>query len=54
LSLPGLTGNPLTSEFILTLKGNGFADMHLDVLALVLFMLVAMGLALYRFRKTLD
>ena len=36
------------------LKGNGFADMQVDVLALVIFMLVAMGLALFRFRRTLD
>jgi ABC-2 type transport system permease protein len=38
----------------ITLKGIGFADMQMDVLALVLFMLVAMGLALLRFRRTLD
>jgi ABC-2 type transport system permease protein len=38
----------------ITLKGNGFADMQIDVLALVLFMLIAMGLALFRFRRTLD
>ena len=38
----------------ITLKGIGFADMQADVLALVIFMLVAMGLALYRFRRTLD
>jgi ABC-2 type transport system permease protein len=38
----------------ITLKGIGFADMKVDVLALVIFMLVAMGLALFRFRKTLD
>jgi ABC-2 type transport system permease protein len=38
----------------ITLKGTGFADMHIDVLALVLFMAVAMGLALFRFRRTLD
>jgi ABC-2 type transport system permease protein len=38
----------------ITLKGIGFADMQIDVLALVVFMLVAMGLALYRFRRTLD
>jgi ABC-2 type transport system permease protein len=38
----------------ITLKGNGFADMHMDVLALVVFMVVAMGLALFRFRRTLD
>jgi ABC-2 type transport system permease protein len=36
------------------LKGTGFADMHLDVLALFIFMIAAMGLALIRFRKTLD
>ena len=36
------------------LKGIGFADMKIDVLALVIFMLVAMGLALFRFRRTLD
>ena len=38
----------------ITLKGIGFADMQVDVLALVIFMLVAMWLALYRFRRTLD
>jgi ABC-2 type transport system permease protein len=38
----------------ITLKGTGFADMHTDVLALVLFILIAMGLALFRFRRTLD
>ncbi|MGA7456698.1 MAG: ABC transporter permease [Methyloceanibacter sp.] len=38
----------------ITLKGTGFADMHMDVLALVLFMAIAMGLALFRFRTTLD
>ena len=37
----------------ITLKGNGFADMQMDA-ALVLFMVVAMGLALLRFRRTLD
>ena len=36
------------------LKGSGFADMRLDVLALFIFMIVAMGLALLRFRRTLD
>ena len=36
------------------LKGNGFADMRIDVAALAIFMFVAMGLALLRFRKTLD
>jgi ABC-2 type transport system permease protein len=38
----------------ITLKGTGFADMHSDVLALVLFTLAAMALALMRFRRTLD
>jgi ABC-2 type transport system permease protein len=38
----------------ITLKGNGFADMQLDALALFVFMFAAMGLALLRFRKTLD
>lgn len=38
----------------ITLKGNGFGDMQIDVLALVIFMVVAMGLALFRFRRTLD
>jgi ABC-2 type transport system permease protein len=38
----------------ITLKGNGFADMQTDVLALIIFMAVAMGLALARFRRTLD
>ena len=36
------------------LKGNGFADMQMDVLALAIFMFAAMALALFRFRKTLD
>jgi len=36
------------------LKGNSFADMRVDVLALVAFMIAAMALALLRFRKTLD
>lgn len=36
------------------LKGNALADMHIDVAALLLFMLAAMGLALFRFRTTLD
>ncbi|HML93217.1 ABC transporter permease [Methyloceanibacter sp.] len=36
------------------LKGNGLADMRLDVLALVIFLVAAMGLALLRFRRTLD
>jgi ABC-2 type transport system permease protein len=38
----------------ITLKGNGFADMRIDVLALFIFMIAAMALALLRFRKTLD
>ncbi len=38
----------------ITLKGTGFADMQMDVFALFLFMAVAMGLALFRFRRTLD
>jgi ABC-2 type transport system permease protein len=38
----------------IALKGNGFADMQVDVLALFIFMIVAMGLALLRFRRTLD
>jgi ABC-2 type transport system permease protein len=38
----------------ITLKGNGFADIQIDVLALALFMLVAIALALFRFRRTLD
>jgi ABC-2 type transport system permease protein len=38
----------------ITLKANGFADMRIDVFALFLFMGVAMGLALFRFRRTLD
>jgi ABC-2 type transport system permease protein len=38
----------------ITLKGNGFAEMQTDVLALVVFMVAAMGLALLRFRRTLD
>jgi ABC-2 type transport system permease protein len=36
------------------LKGNGFADMQINVLALVLFLVAALGLALFRFRRTLD
>jgi ABC-2 type transport system permease protein len=38
----------------ITLKGTGFADMQTDILALVLFTLAAMALALFRFRRTLD
>jgi len=36
------------------LKGNGFADMQINVLALVLFLVAALALALFRFRRTLD
>jgi len=36
------------------LKGNSFAEMRIDVLALVIFLVAAMGLALLRFRRTLD
>ncbi len=36
------------------LKGNDFAEMRIDVLALVIFLVAAMGLALLRFRRTLD
>ena len=36
------------------LKGNGLSDMTMDVIALFIFMLAAMGLALLRFRRTLD
>jgi ABC-2 type transport system permease protein len=36
------------------LKGNTLADMQTDVAALAVFMLAAMGLALLRFRTTLD
>jgi len=36
------------------LKGVGLADMQTSVLALTLFMLAAMALALFRFRRTLD
>jgi len=38
----------------ITLRGNGLADMQIDVFALVIFTIVAMGLALLRFRRTLD
>jgi ABC-2 type transport system permease protein len=38
----------------ITLKGTGLADMQIDVAALFIFMIVAMGLALARFRRTLD
>jgi ABC-2 type transport system permease protein len=36
------------------LKGDGFADMRIDVAALAIFMIAAMTLALFRFRRTLD
>jgi ABC-2 type transport system permease protein len=36
------------------LKGNGLSDMKMDVIALFVFMLAAMALALLRFRRTLD
>ena len=36
------------------LKGNALADMQIDVAALIVFMLAAMGIALVRFRTTLD
>ncbi|MGE3626811.1 MAG: ABC transporter permease, partial [Hyphomicrobiales bacterium] len=36
------------------LKGNGLADMTVDVAALLAFTVIAMGLALLRFRTTLD
>jgi ABC-2 type transport system permease protein len=36
------------------LKGNSFAEMRIDVLALVIFLVAAMGFALLRFRRTLD
>ena len=36
------------------LKGNTVADMRIDVAALVIFILAAMGVALLRFRRTLD
>ena len=38
----------------ITLKGTGLSDMQIDVAALFIFMIVAMGLALARFRRTLD
>jgi ABC-2 type transport system permease protein len=38
----------------IALKGIGFADMQSSVWALTLFTLLAMGLALIRFRRTLD
>ena len=36
------------------LKGSGFSDLTADTLALALFTLAAMGLAILRFRQTLD
>ncbi|MGE4372512.1 MAG: ABC transporter permease [Xanthobacter sp.] len=36
------------------LKGAGFADLQMDAFALVVLMLVAMGVAVARFRQTLD
>jgi ABC-2 type transport system permease protein len=36
------------------IKGNGFADMRMDVAALAIFVLAAMALALFRFGSTLD
>ena len=47
-----ITAQPIVRGIML--KGSGFADMRLDVLALFIFMIVAMGLALLRFRRTLD
>jgi len=38
----------------ITLKGTGLVDMQIDVAALFIFMIAAMGLALARFRRTLD
>jgi ABC-2 type transport system permease protein len=36
------------------LKGSTLADLHYDTLALFALMLVAMGIAVMRFRRTLD
>lgn len=36
------------------LKGSGFADLYADSLALALFTIAAMGVAILRFRQTLD
>ena len=36
------------------LKGAGIADLRYDTLALFVLMLVAMGIAVTRFRRTLD
>ncbi|MGQ3674767.1 ABC transporter permease [Xanthobacter sp. TB0139] len=51
-------GLPLTHYLRLVrgvmLKGAGFADLQMDVLALVVLMLMAMGLAMARYRQTLD
>ena len=38
----------------LMLKGSTFQDMHYEALALFLLMLVAMTVAVTRFRRTLD
>ena len=38
----------------IALKGNGLVDMQMDVLAIVIFLLAAMGIALMRFRRTRD
>lgn len=38
----------------ITLKGSGLSDMTIDVAALLIFMVAAMALALFRFRRTLD
>jgi ABC-2 type transport system permease protein len=36
------------------LKGAGFVDLEWDVAAMTLFMVVVMGIAVARFRQTLD
>jgi ABC-2 type transport system permease protein len=36
------------------LKGNGAADMWIDIASIVAFVVVATGIALARFRQTLD
>jgi ABC-2 type transport system permease protein len=36
------------------LKGNGASDMVIDIWALVAFIAIALGIALARFRRTLD
>jgi ABC-2 type transport system permease protein len=49
---------PLTHFMLIVrgimLKSTGLADMQIDVAALFIFIIVAMGLALARFRRTLD